>query len=518
MQQSTAPVLFESSGQHAVVNDPVNGSWVAFVAALNSERFAVLVRRYYLALAHLRRQQARPSLPGQTEVEANSRPQALQAMLDKMEQRKASRKRARAPLTPAEVFVDPQLEQRDPTLHPALVDLSVKPPPLGHILGGAGRPPCDALCLLRAFLAAPLLGVGDDPTSVHRLLHNNPAFAYLCGFEGNQVMKKQGDLTCRRLPAVSTCGEFSEVMTRYGLWHLARLQQVSENLATGVVETEASVSFDTTHVEANSHCGNVVPPDTKVQADKKPRQRKVPRMRKRCGCGKDSWETCPHPWVPTDQGAAVVVKGPTRVFWAHKTSVAAFSESEIPVDVRVCLYGAESDSNTLAPHLQLLQRDLPGVISKLEYVLADDGYQGNHRAVAVFGNQARLIVPVHPRQARPGLADAFDGIDHFTSVGFPICQGGHHFVLRGRDISGQRYIWAAPDDEAGRPVCAGCPCAQGCLNRGLRRNIRVERNDQPQLDWDHPQLLVRDRMRYHKRTGVERAIKRLKVDLRAEHL
>ena len=67
-------------------------------------------------------------------------------------------------------------------------------------------------------------------------------------------------------------------------------------------------------------------------------------------------------------------------------------------------------------------------------------------------------------------------------------------------------------------MCAGCPCAQGCLNRGLRRNIRVERNDQPQLDWDHPQLLVRDRMRYHKRTGVERAIKRLKVDLRAEHL
>ena len=191
MQQSTAPVLFESSGQHAVVNDPVNGSWVALVAALDSERFAVLARRYYLALAHLRRQQARPSLPGQTEVEAQSRPQALQAMLGQMERRKASRKIARATMTPAEVFVDPQLEQQNPTLHPALVDLSVKPPPLGHILGGAGRPPCDALCLLRAFLAAPLLGVGDDPTSVHRLLHSNPALAYLCGFLDSNAM---GDL------------------------------------------------------------------------------------------------------------------------------------------------------------------------------------------------------------------------------------------------------------------------------------------------------------------------------------
>ena len=416
------------------------------------------------------------------------------------------------------MFVEPLPQRRAPSLHASLADFSVEPPPLYTILCGAGRPPCDALCLLRAFLAAPLLGVGDDPTSVHRLLHNNPAFARLCGFLDSNANKRPGDLTSRRLPAVSTCGEFSEVMTRYGLWHQARLEQVSENLAAGVVAVEKTASFDTTHVEANSHCGNVVPPDAKVQAGKKPKQRKVPRMRKRCGCGKDSWETCPHEWVPTDQGAAVVVKGPTRVFWAHKTSVAAFAESEIPFDVRVCLYGAESDSNTLVPHLELLQRDLPLAISELTFVLADDGYQGNHQAVARFGNQARLIVPVHPRKARAGLADAFDGIDHFTALGFPICQGGHRFVLRGRDISNARYIWAAPDDGAGRPVCAGCPSAQGCRKRGQRRNIRVAREDQPQLDWDHPQLLLRDRTRYQRRTGVERAIKRLKVDLNAEQL
>jgi hypothetical protein len=518
MQQCTAPVLFESSGEHAVISDPVNEDWVALLPALDTERFAVLARRYYLALNHFRKQPARPALEGQTEVEAQSRQQAFEAMLGQMEQRKLSRKQAKAPLTPAEIFVEPQPEQRDRTLHPALVDLSVKPPRLDDILCGAGRPPCDALCLLRAFLAAPLLGVGDDPTSVHRLLHSNPAFAHLCGFLDTNANKRPGDLTSRRLPALSTCEEFSEVMTRYGLWHQARLEQVSENLATGVVETEKTVSFDTTHVEANSHCGNVVPPGAKVEAGKKPKQRKVPRMRKRCNCGKDNWETCGHAWVPTDQGAAVVVKGPTRVFWAHKTSVAAFADSEIPFDVRVCLYGAESDSNTLVPHLQLLERDLPRVIFALTFVLADDGYQGNHQGVVRFGNQARLIVPVHPRKARAGLADAFDGIDRFTALGFPICQGGHRFVLRGRDMIDARYIWAAPDDEAGRPVCAGCPCAQGCLRRGQRRYIRVHRKDQPQLDWDHPQLLARDRTRYQKRTGVERAIKRLKVDLNAEQL
>ena len=518
MQHFTAQALFESSGDHAVVEDPVNEDWVALLTALDDERFDVLTRRYYLALYHFRKQQARPALPGQTEVEAQSRQQAFEAMLGVMEQRKTSRKQAKEPLSPAEVFVELLPERRDQSLPAALGDFTVTPPSLGEILCGAGRPPCDAQCLLRAFLVAPLLGVGDGPTSVHQLLHSNPAFAHLCGFLGRNVMKQPGELTSRRLPSPSTCEEFTEVMTRYKLWHLARLEQVTKNLATGVVKTEKVVSFDTTHVEANSHCGNVVPPDAKVEGDKKPKHRKVPRMQKRCDCGKDNWETCIHAWVPTDQGAAVVVKGPTRVYWAHKTSVAAFAQSEIPFDVRVCLYGAESDSNTLVPHLELLERDLPLVICGLTHVLADDGYQGNHEGVVRFGKQARLIVPVHPRKARAGLADEFDGIDRFTPVGFPICQGGHRFVLQGRDIIDERYIWVAPDDGEGRPVCASCPLAKGCLKRGERRQIRVDRQDQRQIDWDHPQLLVRERARYQQRTGVERAIKRLKVDLNGEHL
>ena len=519
MQHSTAPVLFESSGDHGVRQDPVNEDWVALVNAVDGERFDVLARRYYLALYHLRKRRARPALPGQTSVEAGSRQQAFEAMLEVMEERKASRKGADEPLSAAEVFVEPLPQRGDKDLPAALGDFTIRPPSLGELLGGAGRPPCDALCLLRAFLAAPLLGLGDDPTSVHQLLHSNPAFAHLCGFLGPTVMKLPGELTSRRLPSRSVCEELTEVMTRYGLWHLARLEQVAENLETGVVETEATVSFDTTHVKANSHCGNVVPPDAKVEGDKKPKHRKVPRMHKRCDCGEESWQTCIHPWVPTDQGAAVVVKGPTRVYWAHKASVTAFAESEIPFDVRVCLYAAENDGKTLVPHLEVVDRDLPQVVSQLHHVLADDGYQGNAEEVARFGQQARLILPVHPRKARAALAEQFDGIDHFTLVGFPVCSGGHRFELRGRDIKGERYIWTAPDDDEGRPACASCPhAAQGCLRQGQRRHIRVDRKDQPQIDWQNPQLFARDRARYQKRTGVERAIKRLKVDLHGEHL
>lgn len=518
MPYSTALVLFESTGDHAVQQDPINEDWVALIHAIAGQRYEVVARRYYLALHDLRSKSARPELPGLTQIKASGKQQAFEAMLGVMEARKETRKHAEGPLTASDVFVEVTPAKDDRGLPDALRDPAVSPQSLASILSGAGRPPCDALCLMRAFLAAPLLGVGDNPTAVHQLLHSNPAFAHLCGFLGATVMKESGELTSRRLPSLSVCEEFNEVMDRYGLWHQARLEQVTANLENGVVKTEKTVSFDTTHVEANSHCGNVVPPGTPVEDGTKPRERKVPRMCKHCDCGKENWETCLHPWVPTDQGAAVVVKGRTRIYWAHKGSVAALADSEIPFDVRVCLYAAESDGNTLIPHLELLQRDFAQIIDSMEFVLTDDAYQGNREAVAHFGQHARQILPVHPRKVRAALAEKFDGIHHFTATGFPVCNCGHRFDLRGRDLIDERYIWVAPDDPEGRPVCASCPHAGECLRRGERRNIRVDRKDLPQIDWDHPQLFARDRARYGKRTGVERAIKKLKVDLQGEDL
>ena len=131
---------------------------------------------------------------------------------------------------------------------------------------------------------------------------------------------------------------------------------------------------------------------------------------------------------------------------------------------------------------------------------------------------AQTIVPVHGRKPRSGLAEQFNGIDRFTPIGVPICDGGHRFEFFGRDILGHHYLWAAPLDEHDSPVCAGCPQAETCLKRGERRHIRVHRDDQPQIDWDYPQHSTRERARYQRRTGVERAIKRLKVDLHGEHL
>lgn len=515
------PLLFEASDSASILGDPVNEAWLAVVNAISGERFEELARRYYVALYHFRQQRSRPKLHNAVELYADGEQGALLGMLEMIEQGKANRKQAESEGEVVKVLFEAYPGSQDETLPEVLKDFSKTPPSLTTTLSGRGRPPCDGLCLLRAFLAAPLLGVGDAPTSVHRLLHSNPTFARSCSFLGPGAMKQPWELTSRRLPSLSVCGEFSEIMTRYGLWHLARIEQVRENIASGALKVEDTVCFDTTHIEANSHCANVVPPEAQAKAEKdgsKPQHRKVPRVLKECDCGHDHWETCEHPWSPTDQGAAVVVKGPTRIYWAHKSSVAAFAQSEIPFDARVCEYAAEHDSRTLIPHLGILQRDLPQVVSQIRYVLADDAYRSNRDAVGRFGQVARLILPVHGRRVNPALADSFDGIDRFTPAGIPVCEGEFRFELRGRDITGERYIWVAPDDEDGRPVCASCPLAATCLGCGQRRHIRVHRNDLPQIDWDHPQHSTKDRTRYKKRTGVERAIKRLKVDLHGEHL
>ena len=514
-----APALFESTDSATVLGDPVNRDWLAVVNAVSFERFDELVRRYYVALWFFRRQSSRSKSPNAVEVNANGKQRALEGMLEVLEQGKEDRKVAAKEGKDGKLLFDGNPDSQGEDLPMVLKDFSKTPQSLVAILSGPGRPPCDGLCLLRAFLAAPLLGVGDDPTSVHRVLHSNPTFAGACGFLGPLAKKQTWDLTSRRLPSLSVCAEFSEVMTRYGLWHLARLEQVRENFSSGALEIEDTVSFDTTHIEANSHCANVVPPGAKPEKEGgKPKHRKVPRMRKWCDCGHEHWELCEHPWSPTDQGAAVVVKGPSRIYWAHKVSVAAFGRSEIPFDVRVCGYAAENDGLTLIPHLRLLDRDLPEVITELTHVLADDAYRHNADAVEQFGQQARLIVPVHGKKVNPLLADGFDGINRFTPAGFPICESDHRFELLGRDITGERFIWVAPNDDQGQSVCVGCPLSGSCLGKGQRRHIRVARLDLPQIDWDHPQHSARNRARYGMRTGVERAIKLIKIDLNGEHL
>jgi hypothetical protein len=109
--QSTAPLLFASSDNLAVQQDPANHDWVALVRALEGARCELLARRYYQALYHFRNRRRRPALPGLTEITAPNRQGALQGILAAMEQRKVDRKGGNA--GPADVLVDPRPDLAD---------------------------------------------------------------------------------------------------------------------------------------------------------------------------------------------------------------------------------------------------------------------------------------------------------------------------------------------------------------------------------------------------------------------
>lgn len=501
-----APVLVQSVTSLAVASDPANQVWLALCDATHGPLFDVLARCYYLALSHFRKFVHRPVMPDVIEVFSDDKQQAQRDLFEAL--------RAGSEL---ETFVTIGPDTDDKSLHPALIDPNVKPPSLRNLLLGRGAPPIDALCLIRAFIAAPQLGLPGSPQDVWMLLRSNPTFAQACGFLGPNAAKLPGELTSRRLPSWSTCKQFDEVMTRYGLWHRVAQLQVRHNIEHGVLECEDTAAFDTTHHESNSHCDNIEPDNAKQQRDagKKVKHKKVERVCKHCDCGKENWPLCPHPWRSTDQGAAVVVKGPTRVYWAHKSSVASFADSEIPIDIRVLNYAARSDGQTLLPHLALLASELPQVVDLLRCVLADTAYSHCADELAARFPNIRLSAPVIGRDC-PDTDGLFTGIDHFTPAGIPVCDQGHSFELRGRDITDERFLWVAPNDDTDLPVCSCCPSRHTCLTKGARRHIRVDRDLTPQIDWDHPQHSLSERKLYAKRPGVERAIKRIKVDLKAE--
>jgi hypothetical protein len=505
---STAPVLFESSSTAAVVNDPANAVWVAVLRALSGPGWEVFRRRYHAALNHFRSQPRRPRTADHVvQISAATRAAAERGLLSEVFSGGPPQAPMFAPVGPG-----PEL-RRD--LPPCLANLSVEPPPLATILYGPGRPPTDGLCLLRAFMGTLALGHADTPTSVHTNLHANPTFAEQCGFTKAGARKAPDELTCRRLPTSSVLEEFDTVMAGYGLWHCEQLARVRENIATGVLLLDGHLIFDTTHIDAASACESVAPPPT--EEDPKPASRKVGHLHKRCGCGKAAWEGCPHPWEQTDPGAAVVVKGPTRKHWAHKLSIVAMV-GDIPISARALSYAATHDGKTLLEHFAVLNAELPEVVEATHTALADRAYIGNKGDVWDRYN-VLLMTGIASHKAPARLTERYPGIARFTPSGVPICHAGHSFDFRGRDIKEERFIWQAPQDDDGKPVCAGCPHAAGCLlSSGKARHLRVPRTEFPQIDWEHPQHAARRKVTYALRTGVERAIKRLKIDLGAEHL
>lgn len=405
--------------------------------------------------------------------------------------------------------------------------------------GVGGRRPTDFVYLVRAFMGVAAMGLEPEPGMVHTVLVSNPSFARLCGF-GYEIADA-GRVIRDNTPSLRKLQEFDQVMAEAGLWGQLKASVVSENLASGRVAVEKDLVVDTTHYPAVS--GFVVrevaeprpttvvtpPPDGQPASksnDAAPTRRKrrkkerraVPRVGKRCGCADKT--RCTHAYVPTDDGAGVVVKGggTKKSVWAHKASILAFAGSEVPIDAVAIRYAGTHDGTTLVPHLDRVARLHPSVLAAAERVIVDSAYQSAENKTAAAERKLELVAPINPRGTKPKPA-GLPGISHYSATGIPVCEAGHELRHEGRRLEEKKHLWGPPRSPEGASLCLSCPLRETCCPGATRgRTLTTNADDFPQIDWDWPQHSASFKKTYSQRTAVERVINVLKLDLNGGRL
>ena len=402
----------------------------------------------------------------------------------------------------------------------------------------AGKKPKCFFALLKAFVGVMLRGRPAEPEIVYAELQSNPSYARTCGFT---LPDSNGQYRQSDVPSLRKLEQFDQIMTDNGLWSEVAVDQVARNLKSGCIQVESTVVHDTTHYQAfsgmqvvalpqavaPSENANATQPTTKEAEPnknekgnkaKKARKKSHPKTTKRCRC-KDR-QHCPHPWTNADEGAGTVVKSTGKMYWAHKTSTLCFPRQQVLLDVAAMSDAASHDSKSILPHLgRLFTRhpDLRGIIQRV----LDDGAADDETLKAAVQKQwgVQLVAPINPRGRRPIGNDLPRGVDHITPTGTPVCQTGYPLDFLGCRHDTKRFLFRAPNDAQGVPVCHDCALRDGCY-RGHEgaRQITVPFARLPWIDPEFPQLSRRFAKVMAKRTAIERLHKLMKYDYGDERL
>jgi hypothetical protein len=416
----------------------------------------------------------------------------------------------------------PQIPIRPQSLHPNITPLRF-----------AGRPPKCFFALLKSFLGLMLVGQPPEPEFVHQKLRENPAFTRTCGFTISRPDKpvRQTDI-----PSLRKLQQFDQILTDNGLWAELALDQVADNLRSGVVRTESTVVHDTTHYHAYSamkvveldptdaqetdgqaadaqakESGSKAKPK-KPKKSRKKKRKSHPRTTKNCRCA--DRQRCDHPWINADEGAGTVVKSTGKMYWAHKASTLSFANQEVLLDAVALNDAASHDSQSLVPHLGRLFARHPDLRSVVTRVLDDgaaDDAQLKSKIQTTF--DIELLAPINPRRRGPIRDNMPRGIDHLTPRGVPVCQAGFPLDLLGFRRDTERFVFVAPQAPSGEPVCEACDLREGCY-RGQSggRRVTIAADRLPWLDRELPQLSKRFTKAMARRTGIERIHKLMKFD------
>jgi len=501
-ETSDQPVLF-----HVVESDDIllaeraDILWFEILRTLDWRPVAGLAARYYEGLSRFNRDQSET----RREKEASSPP-------PNAETREEATLRllfARPTMDPeAPVLVETVVRDDEPVrIDPTTLRPGVVPPRLW------GRSPKCFFAQFKAFMGLPIMGRPAEPEFVHAELVNNPSFARACGFTvfDAAVGYRQTDV-----PSLRKLEQFDQIMTQEGLWADAALQQVRRNIEQGVVRTTDTMVHDTTHYRAYSDLRVVTLPEEK--AGKEPRRKSQPRTVKSCRC--PDWKDCPHLWVSADEGAGTVVKSGGKKIWGHKASTFAFAGQELLVDAVAMTDAATHDSRSLLVHLERLADRFPAVLRQVRVVLDDGALDDEKIRKAVKEKfEAELVVKPNPRGKKAITQGLPAGIEEVTVAGVPVCRAGYPFDFLGCRHAEKRFLFRAPDDEQGRPVCGDCPEREDCLRRqGERRHLSLPFETLPHLDPRLPHLSRRFERLTAKRTVIERIHKLMKFDYGAERL
>jgi len=400
----------------------------------------------------------------------------------------------------------------------------------------AGMKPKCFFAMLKAFVGVMLRGRPAEAEVVYDELRSNPSYARVCGFT---LPDPNGSYRQSDVPSLRKLEQFDQIMTDNGLWGDAAVDQVTRNLTTGSIQAESTVVHDTTHyhafsgmqvvelpqADAPAENASATPPATaerkpneKGKKAKKARKKSHPKTTKRCRC-KDR-QHCPHPWINADEGAATVVKSTGKMYWAHKASTLCFPNQQVLLDAVAMSDAAAHDSQSVLPHLQRLftrHPDLRGIVQRV----LDDGAADDQTLKAAVQEQWRvqLVAPINPRSRRPIDDDLPRGVDHITPTGTPVCQAGYPFDFLGCRHDTKHFLFRAPDDAQGVPLCQDCAWRDGCYRGDAgARQITVPFARLPWIDPEFPQLSRRFAKVMAKRTAIERLHKLMKYDYGDERL
>jgi len=259
--------------------------------------------------------------------------------------------------------------------------------------------------------------------------------------------------------------------------------------------------------------GNKSAKPSKKSKRSKKKRKSHPRTTKACRC-KDR-DHCGHEWINADDGVGTVVKSTGKMYGGHKASTLGFPRQEVLLDAVPMSDAASHDSQSLLPHLnRLFQRhpDFNGIINRV----LDDGAADDAKLKAAIKEDLGIeaFAPINPRRRGPIRDDMPRGIDHLTPRGVPVCRAGYPFEPVGVRHDTEHFLFHAPKDEQGQPVCQGCGLQVGCY-RGQPggRQVTIPQSRLPWLDPEFPQLSKRFLKAMARRTSIERLHKLMKFDL-----